>query len=97
MAGTRQIEMSALMTTAMKIGSPPMRATVCEWTFWTPKKSASSAGPCSLACLITSRVSKAEATKLTRNENIIIYICKNAGRLVPYPADQRMRSVLPSP
>ena len=63
---------AALITMAIKMGRPPIRATACAWFFWTLRKSASSAGPCSLACLITSRVSSAEATKLTRKENIII-------------------------
>ncbi|MNT83206.1 hypothetical protein D3C72_2230390 [compost metagenome] len=36
MAGRRQIDTSALNTTARKIASPPMRATEWECTFCTP-------------------------------------------------------------
>src|SRR4051812_13749112 len=70
MAGTRQIEIQELSATDRKIDRPPMRATWCACTFCTPWKSASSAGPCNRASLITSRVSSAEATKLSRKENI---------------------------
>ena len=69
--GTHHIDTAAVSKTARKIGNPPMRATLCEWTFCTAEKSASSAIPCKRTCLITSRVSRAEKAKLTRNENMI--------------------------
>ncbi|WP_228893815.1 hypothetical protein [Pseudoduganella aquatica] len=82
MAGTRQMEMHALIATAKNIDSPPIRATECAWFFCTPPKSKSSAGPCNFASLMTSKVSSADAIKLTKNENIIIYQYKIPERVV---------------
>ncbi|WP_229213066.1 hypothetical protein [Duganella sp. BJB489] len=73
MAGTRQMEMKELSATDRNIDKPPIRATWWACTFCTPMKSESSAGPCNLASLITSRVSSAEATKLSKKENIFFY------------------------
>src|ERR1700761_4038461 len=78
MAGTRQMEMQELSATDRKIDRPPMRATWWAWTFCTPWKSASSAGPCNLASLMTSKVSSVEAMKLSKKENIF-YLYKFIG------------------
>src|SRR5471032_1102000 len=83
MAGTRQIEIAELSVTAKKIDKPPMRATECACTFCTPLKSESSAGPCNRASLMTSKVNSAEATKLSKKENIIFISTKKSGPPIP--------------
>src|SRR5471032_1881238 len=79
MAGTRQMEIEELSVTARKIDKPPIRATECACTFCTPLKSESSAGPCNRASLMTSKVNSAEATKLSKKENIYFYQYKKFG------------------
>src|SRR5476649_2189682 len=91
MAGTRQIEIAELSVTAKKIDKPPMRATECACTFCTPLKSESSAGPCNRASLMTSKVNSAEATKLSKKENIYFISTKKSGLLEP---DQAMSQKL---
>src|SRR5471032_3028064 len=92
MAGKRQIDTKALITTARKIDRPPIRATECEWTFCTPWKSESSAELCNLTCFIINRVNNADATKLTIKENILLSI-KNRARHVKPSTGKKYRKL----
>src|SRR5476649_1875306 len=95
MAGTRQMEIEELSVTAKKIDKPPMRATECACTFCTPLKSESSAGPCNRASLMTSKVNSAEATKLSKKENINFISTKISDLL--YPDQAVSQNISPAP